>query len=332
MSEHSQPNVLVTGAAGFLGGNLIRQLLAQGERVRAGIHRDDSGIRGLDVERLTMDVTDPTSVASALEGIDTVYHCAAVISIQGDKDGRVSHTNISGPKVMTDACLAAGVRRLVHVSSVHSLHPLPDDPIDETRALVPPDYWSAYARTKAEGERAVLDAVSRGLDAVIVNPSGMIGPFDFKPSLLGLALSQLYNRSLPALVNAGYDFVDVRDVAAGMIQAAKQGRKGERYLLTGRYRTITDLAKLQVQLTGRRSTKLVCPMWIARASAPLAEAWGKITGQQPLYTSESMRIVKDNAIFNTNKARTELGYHPRPIEETLRDSWEWLAQNSQTST
>ena len=195
---------------------------------------------------------------------------------------------------------------------------------------MPPDYWSAYARTKAEGERTVLDAVSKGLDAVIVNPSGMIGPFDFKPSLLGLALSQLYNRSLPALVNAGYDFVDVRDVAAGMIQASKLGRNGERYLLTGRYRTITDLAKLQLQITGRPEYKLVCPMWIARASAPLAELWGKLTGQQPLYTSESMRIVKDNAIFNTNKARTELGYHPRPIEDTLRDSWEWLAQNSQT--
>ena len=138
-------------------------------------------------------MTDPDSVQAALEGIEIVYHCAAVISIQGDPSGIVSHTNIGGPKTLAEACLASGIRRLVHVSSVHSLHPDPADPIDETRALVPPDYWSAYARTKAEGERHVLDAVSRGLDAVIVNPSGMIGPFDFKPSLLGQTLGHLYS-------------------------------------------------------------------------------------------------------------------------------------------
>ena len=153
----------------------------------------------------------------------------------------------------------------------------------------------------------------------------MIGPFDFKPSLLGQTLGQLYLRSIPALVNAGYDFVDVRDVAGAMIRASTDGQTGHRYLLTGHYRTLLHLAKLQLELTGQRATGLVCPMWIAVASAPLAELWGKLTRQQPIYTSESLRIVRDNAIFDTSKARRDLGYRPRPIEDSLADIWKWMA-------
>ena len=323
MQQHS--TVLVTGAGGFLGGNLIRLLLAQGHRVRACIRSDDRSVRGLDVQITTGDVTNIDDMRAATNGIETVYHCAALISIEGDRTGMVSNTNIKGPGIVAQACLENGVKRLVHVSSVHSLHPEPNTPIDEERNLVPIDYWSAYARTKAEGERQILQAVEQGLDAVIVNPSGLIGPFDFKPSLLGQLLIQLYTRSIPALVSAGYDFVDVRDVAGAMITAAERGRKGERYLLTGRFRTLTELAQLQYEHLHERAPRMICPIWLARASAPLAVAWGRLTRTRPLYTPESIRIVCDNAIFDTSKARKELDYHPRPFEETLQDTWNWMA-------
>jgi dihydroflavonol-4-reductase len=320
-----QAQVLVTGAAGFLGGNLVRLLLAQGIHVRAGIRQNDMGIRGLDVERVPLDVTDPETIRAALVGIRDVYHCAGVVSVEGDPSGLVHDTNVQGTRDLMQACLAAGVRRVVHVSTAHSLSPEPELPIDETRDLVPADHWSAYSGTKAEAERLVLEAVEQGLDVVIVNPSGMFGPFDFKPSHLGQVLVQLHDRSIPAMVNAGYDFVDVRDVAEGMIQAMSRGRKGERYLLTGRYRTLPQLAGLQLQLTRKRGPRLVCPMWIAKAATPLTGLWSRINNTPPLYTRESLRIVCENSIFDTSKARRELDHRPRPIEQTLLDTWKWMA-------
>ncbi|MEC9071029.1 MAG: NAD-dependent epimerase/dehydratase family protein, partial [Myxococcota bacterium] len=279
---------VVTGAGGFVGGNLVRALLDDGQDVRAGVFQGPGGLEGLDVNLVQLDVLDEDSLVAAFTGADVVYHCAAAISIMGGQGGRVESINIQGTKNVVEACLKAEVGRLVHFSSVHALNPLPaDEEIDEDRALATDDHFPAYTRSKAGGEMAVLAGVERGLDAVILNPSGIIGPYDFKPSLLGQTLMQLYNRSLPALVDGAYDFVDVRDVVQSAIVASTRGASGQRYLLSGHYSSVQELALTAESASGKRAPRMVTPLWVARWTAPLFEGFSALTGTRPLYTRES---------------------------------------------
>lgn len=317
--------VLVIGAAGHVGGNLVRSLLAAGRKVRATVYRDERALAGLDLEKVRADVLDPASLAAALRDVDVVYHLAAIIAIAGEPESRVREVNVTGPRNVARACLDAGVRRLVHFSSIHAFEQLPlDRPLDETRGA-PFGGAPIYDRTKAAGEREILAAVAQGLDAVIVNPTSVIGPYDFKPGPMGDVLLRLGLGKMPALVPPGFDFVDVRDIAAGALAAAERGRKGEKYLLPGHYATFPALAALMARASGRRAPWLVTPIWLARVGAPFLGAWCKITGGRPLYTSESLDILtRSHPDIRGDKARAELGYQVRPLEETVRDTWTWF--------
>jgi dihydroflavonol-4-reductase len=317
--------VLVIGAAGHVGGNLVRALLAAGRKVRATVYRDVRALEGVDCERAKADVLDPASLARALEDVDVVYHLAAIIAIAGESESRVREVNVHGPRNVAQACLDAGVRKLVHFSSIHAFEQLPlDRPLDETRGA-PIAGAPIYDRTKAAGEREILAAVERGLDATIVNPTSVIGPYDFKPGPMGDVLLRLGLGKMPALVPPGFDFVDVRDISAGAMAAAERGRKGEKYLLPGRYATFPELAALMARASGRRAPRLVTPIWLARIGAPFLGAWCKVTGGRPLYTSESLDILtRSHPDIRGDKAKKELGYQVRPLEETVRDTWDWF--------
>src|SRR5690606_13352249 len=212
--------VVVTGASGHLGANLVRTLLERGEQVRVLVHRSAQALADLDdqIERAEGSVCEPESLASAFAEVDRVYHLAGVISIDGDPDGRVHKVNVEGTRNVARACHEQGVGRLVHVSSVHAFDMNPrDEVLDETRPQVGDSpHHSAYDRSKALGERAVREFVDAGLDAVIVNPTGIIGPVDYGPSRLGQLLGELASGKLPALLDGGFDFVDVRDVVDGV--------------------------------------------------------------------------------------------------------------------
>lgn len=319
--------IAVTGGAGLLGGNLIRALLDRGDSVRALIRVGTAGIDGLDVEVVKGDVRNLDDLRTCFKGVDAVFNCAAVVSIQGSMGGLVEEINIGGPKNVAEACLAESVEKLVHFSSVHALDPRPQDqPIDENRALCrdTDTHNSAYARSKANGEREILAGVERGLDACILNPSGMIGPYDHKPSPLGEALVQMYKRALPGLVNGGYNWVDVRDVVNSALAALTKGRSGERYILTGRSTTIRVLAEVAEEVTGKKPPLFTSPLWVAKVSAPIMEVLAKVFNKPPLYTRESIRILSDNDDFDFSKARHELGHIPRPLKETLRDTYAWF--------
>jgi dihydroflavonol-4-reductase len=318
-------SVLVIGAAGHVGGNLVRALLAAGRKVRATVYRDERALAGLDVERVKADVLDPASLTAAMQGCEVVYHLAAIIAIAGESERRVEDVNIRGPRNVAAACLEAGVQRLVHFSSIHAFEQLPlDRPLDETRGE-PIAGAPTYDRTKAAGEREILQAVARGLDAVIVNPTSVVGPYDFKPSPMGDVLLRLATGKMPALVTSGFDFVDVRDIVAGAFAAEARGRTGERYLLPGHFATFRELAALMAQASGRRAPRLVTPLWLARVGAPFLGAWCKVTGGRPLYTGESLDILsRSHPDIRGDKARAELGYQARPLAETVRDTWGWF--------
>ncbi|MFH1017678.1 MAG: NAD-dependent epimerase/dehydratase family protein [Pseudomonadota bacterium] len=315
----------VTGASGHLGANLVRVLLARGRKVRVLIHRDTRGVRGLDVEQVRGDVLDPGSLWAVVEGAAVVYHCAGKVSVTGFERISSLEVNSTGPGNIAQVCLKAGVRRLIHISSVHALSDLPlDRPITEENGFCREDGRPLpYSLSKTAGERAILDSVRDGLDAVILNPSAIIGPHDYALSLVGETIRDLAVGRLPAVIPGVYDFVDVRDVVATALASEIQGRCGERYLIGGHRLTVRELAVLVEEITGTRAPRLTCPMWLARAVAPFPTLWSRITGRRPKFTGASLRVLRGNSRFDCSKAQKELGHAPRPMRQTLVDTIAW---------
>lgn len=318
--------VVVTGAAGHIGGNLVRALLARGVKPRVVVRSDRRALEGLDVEVVDGDVRDPASLERAFAGAERVFHLAAHISISPGEEELVQAINVRGVKNVVEACLSQRVKRLIHFSSIHALTSDPvDTPVDEARPLAD-DSPLTYDRSKAGGERAIQAGIARGLDAVVVNPTGVIGPHDYRPSRMGEVFLALYHRKMPGLVAGGFNWVDVRDVVDGALAAAERGRAGERYLLSGHRLTIRELAGLVEEVTGRRAPKIVSPMWLARASAPVATWIAIKSGKRPLFTSASLAALRNHKLVSHDKASRELGYQPRPARDTISDTFAWFKE------
>lgn len=323
--------VAVTGATGHVGSNLVRQLLARGDRVRVLVRTPaPPQLAGLDVEVQIGDVRDPKAMRALCDGVDILYHLAAVISIIGPMGGLVHDVNVRGVGTACAAAHDAKVRRVVHMCSVHAFqHHRDRVPFDETRARVDSFRYPAYDRSKADGERVVRAWIKRGLDAVIVHPSAVIGPYDYAPSRLGKVLLDLYQRRLPMLLAGGFDFVDVRDVAASSIAAAERGGTGESYLLTGHYHSIDELGAMAEAATGVSAPRLTCPYRLARVFAPAMETFAKLTGTEPLYTRESIDVLMLGLNYKREKAARDLDHAPRPTDETIRDIYAWFGFSGQ---
>ena len=320
--------VVVTGASGHLGANLVRRLVEGGDRVRVLLHRQARALEGLDLETAQGDVLDPESLRAAFAGAEVVYHLAGVVSIQGDAGGRVPAVNVTGADNAARAALECGVRRFVHCSSVHALDMAAGQgPLDETAPRVPPESrcHAPYDCSKAEGERRVRAQIDRGLDAVIVHPTGVIGPCDFEPSRMGQVFLRLHRGTLPALVGGGFDFVDVRDVAEGMVGAAERGGTGESYLLGGHFCGVDDLAALAAAATGRRHARPTLPFWVARLGVPVLRLAAAVTRSEPLYTAESLSALQGGRPVDHSKAQRDLGFTPRPIADSVADIYRWFA-------
>ena len=320
---------VVTGAGGHIGGNLVRALRGRGRRLRLVVRQDRRAIAGIEAEVLQGDVLDLEFLRRAFSGADVVYHLAANISIIGEQNGLVRRVNVEGPRNVVEACLGCGVRRLVHFSSIHAFAQEPlDQVLDETRGQVD-GHAPAYDRSKAAGEREVLAGVGRGLDAVIVNPTGVIGPLDFKGSRMGSVLLGMALRRFISLVDGGFNWVDVRDVCDGAMAAEERGRTGERYLLSGHWRSLRDLARVVEAVSGARAPRFDAPMWLARVGAPFVTAWSQLTRTQPLYTSEALVALRANRSISHGKASVELGYTPRPIEVSIADTLRWFRERGE---
>jgi dihydroflavonol-4-reductase len=321
--------IAVTGATGHVGANLVRTLVAAGHQVRALVHGSNRrGLDGVAAEVVEGDVLDAASLRRAFDGCERVFHLAARISILPGDEEKVRAVNVDGTQNVVESCLATKVRRLVHFSSIHALSPLPRDvAIDETRALTSSPHMPPYDRSKAAAEEKVRAGIARGLDAVVVNPTAILGPFDYGPSRMGQVLLDLYHQRLPALVDGGFDWVDVRDVVAGALAAADGAPSGERYLLSGERRTVAELAGLVGEITGVRPPRLVSPMWLARVGAPFATAAARIVGKEPLYTRHSLHALRNHQLVSHAKATRDLGYRPRPLVETLSAAYDWFRQS-----
>ncbi len=319
--------VLVTGAAGHLGNNVARQLLARGRKVRVLVHSESAAFDGLNVEKRSGDILARPSLDAAFEGVEVVYHFAATVSIVPKEGPLVMRTNILGVKHVVDACLTHRVKRLVHCSSVHALTPGGSNGVTDENCTARLDPGApAYDRSKTAGEAEVRAGVERGLDAVIVNPTAVMGPHDYAPHLAGRALIDMYLGKLPMNVAGGFNWVDARDVAAGALAAETLGRTGENYLLSGHWAAMPDVAAMMAQATGRRGPRLVAPLWLVKLGLPFVSAYASLRGSQPLYTGPSLRALTEHRTCDNARARDELGFAPRPLSATIADTFAFYEQ------
>lgn len=320
--------IVITGASGHLGMNLVRALVAEKRPVRVLVHVNRQIFRDLEVETIQGDITDVESLSQAFDGADVVYHLAAVISLLKNDWPRLEKINVIGTRNVVEACLRCKVRRLIHFSSIHALSQEPfDTPVDESRPLIEGKQHSPYDLSKAAGEKEVRKGIENGLDAVIINPTGIIGPFDFQPSHFGAALLSMANSKMIALIDGGFDWVDARDVVQGAMQATKLAPTGSEYLLSGHWVSIPEIAIIMKEIIKAPIPNFVCPMPLARLGAPIATAYNRLLGRRTLYTSVALRALNSNHQISHEKANHELGYQPRPFKETLIDTMKWFELN-----
>ena len=318
--------ILVTGAAGHLGNVLVRQLVSQGKKVRAMAlpGEDLSALAELDVELVEANVLDPQSLEKAMQGVEVVFHLAGIIAIMPGEEKLMQRVNVDGVRNVVTTARKMGVNRLVHTSSIHAFKRLPHGMVvDESVPVAPDSPTGGYDRTKAEGTLEVLNAVKQGLDAVIVCPTGVIGPFDYRQSELGQTILGFTKKGLQLLVDGAYDFIDVRDVAHGLISACEKGRTGEIYILSGSRVLVREIMQIVHELVGNRTPSLVLPFSVAEFAARFTEPFYRWAKRVPKFTRYSLKTIRDNSLFSHEKASRELGHHPRPLRESIADTLKW---------
>ena len=322
--------VVVTGATGHIGNVLVRKLVSRSERVRAVIppFEDASCLDGLKVEIVEGDIRQIDSLIQAFKGSDVVYHLAGIISILSGKSELLYQVNVEGTRNVVEACLKTKIRRLVYTSSIHAVKEPPHGTvIDETFPFDPDNVLGDYAKSKAQATLEVLNGVKQGLNVVIVCPTGVIGPYDYKISEMGQLITDFIQRKLKAYVDGAYDFADVRDVATGLILACEKGCSGESYILSGEQITVRDLLLMLQEITKVKAPSLKIPAWLARTVGKIAPLYHRLTNTKPLFTAYSIDVLASNSVINSEKARCKLGYSARSIRESIEDTVRWLREN-----
>jgi len=324
--------IVVTGADGHIGNVLIRELLASGEKnIRALIlpGEDLTPLKGFDIEKIEGDITKPETLTRPFQGADLVFHLAGIIAISHGSEELMEKVNVQGTQNVIDACFKSNVKRLVYTSTIHAIEEPPKGQvITEKLPFKPGQKKEGYDKSKARATIEVLEAVKKGLNAVIVCPSGVIGPYDFRISEMGQLFINVVHKKLFAYVQGAYDFVDVRDVAKGHILAAEKGKTGEVYILSGEQIYVGKIMQILKEITGVKPPRWRMPIWLAQLSADFAPIYYKITKTKPLFTRYSIHTLASNSNISNQKARQELGYSPRPIRESIKDAIQWLKDNN----
>lgn len=328
-----EKHYFITGVNGFLGRTLARRLLENGHHVSGLRLPGDkfSLIEGVDyyLGDVSKVYTLVKFMRSAAEKEAVVIHCAGLVSVQEDAD-RLWKVNVDGTRNIVDLCEKHQIPKLIYVSSVHAL---PEgekgETIKETNCFSASRARGAYGKSKAEATAYVKKAAERGLPAAIVHPSGLIGPGDYSGGYMTELIRFYIKHPLPVAVTGGYDFVDVRDVAEGIIRCAETGAAGQSYILSNEYVSIRRMFELLSKMTGNRKP------W---GSLPVAwlKSFGEVCGRTAqwlelpgLITPYSLETLESNGNFSHEKAEHELGYRTRPLEETLADTIQWIKEETE---
>jgi dihydroflavonol-4-reductase len=321
---------LVTGATGHIGNVLVRKLIERGEKVRALILPNEcrESIRGLDVEAVEGNVLNKESLYESMRDVKGVFHLAGVISIMPGSNEIVRKVNLEGTKNILRVAKEMNVGKFVYTSSIHAIQRVEEGIIDETLPYDPDNPYGEYDRAKAEATLEVQQAAQAGLEAVIACPSGVIGPYDFRGSLMGGVIHKAAESKPTLYVDGAYDFVDVRDVAEGLIAAAEKGRKGESYILSGHKISVRYLLETVREITGRRFFTMKIPFDLARFASLFTPMYYSVARVNPRFTPYSLEVLRSNANISHAKATRELGYTPRPLYESIRDAVRWFVEQN----
>lgn len=322
---------LVTGATGHIGNVLVRELLSKNEKVRVFVLPEDSleSISGLDVDIVFGNILDPASLSIAMQDVDCVFHLAGMISIlPGDAD-KLYQVNVEGTKNVLHAARMAAVGKFIYVSSIHALGSVKHGiTIDETIPFDPENVMGDYDKTKAKASQLVVAASQEGFNAIIVCPTGVLGPYDFNRSEIGSLVESMITTSVAFSVKGSYDFVDVRDVACGLVLAAEKSLPGEIYILSGEYIAIKDILYTASRSAGRRIPIINVPFTLARFAAWISPTFCRLTHQKAHLTPYSLSTIQSNSIVTHQKATRDLGYNPRKIHDSIRDMVYWFREKN----
>lgn len=322
--------ILVTGPTGHIGNVLVRELVRSGCHVRALVlpGEDLTPLQGIDVECVAGNVLDIPSLLKALRGVDILYHLAGLISILPGKHPDMERVNVEGTKNLLLAARQAGVQRLVYTSSIHALARAPHGVVvDEKLPYDVNNPYGAYDRSKALASRMVQNAAIQGMDAVIACPTGVIGPYDFRLSELGSLIYSCTRGRPQVYVDGAYDFVDVRDVANGLILACERGQRGENYILSGERITVAGFLESIQAALGCRLVQIRLPTLLARFGAWFAPFYYRLAEIRPRFTSYSLDVLASNSYISSEKARRQLGYSHRSVQQSLHDTVHWFIEN-----
>jgi nucleoside-diphosphate-sugar epimerase len=326
------PKTFVTGASGHVGANLVRELLARGVAVKALVRGDTAAIDGLDLERVPGDLRDPVSLARGLAGCDRLYHLAAFVSLRRGDQHEVFDVNVTGTKNILVAAERAGVARTVLCSSFGAVGRNPSGgPSDETHTVNPFETHLDYDLSKAFAELEAHRAVHRGLDVRIVNPCGIVGAHDYKPSSVGQTILDFANRKMPAYVPGQFDFVAVKDVVAGHLLAMDKGRPGERYILSGGLYTLDQLLDHLSSLCAVPKPKLRIPVGVMLPMAYLSNFFLRTFAptRPPRFTPGTIKMLNVGKHADVSKARRELGFAPTSVLDGFTEAYQWFKARGQ---
>jgi dihydroflavonol-4-reductase len=327
--------IVVTGATGHIGNVLVRELLERGRTVRVLVLPGDNlqPLSGLNIEIVNGNVTDRASLEAAFKGADAVFHLAGIITIMPRMRDILEKVNVEGVHNVAVACRSAGVRRLIYTSSIHAIaEPPHGTPIDESQPFKPEKVLGDYAWSKARASLLLLEEAGReGLEIVICCPTGVIGPYDYSVSNIGQLILDFDSGHLKSYVRGAYDFVDVRDVAHGLILAAEKGKSGRHYIFSGSQVQVPELIQQLAQDIGRPAPTYRIPALLARSAGVLASVYYRLVRRTPVFTAYSIDVLASNSLVSSARAREELGFTSRPWRESIRDQVEWFRSQKMLS-
>jgi len=320
---------LVTGATGFVGSHVARQLVSQGHAVRILVRRTSNlgVLEGLNAERVEGDLRDAPSLERAMRGVRRVFHVAADYRLWTRRPQEIYECNVQGTRRLLDAAGKAGVEKFVYTSTVATIAvPRPGAlPNEETRATVD-EMIGHYKRSKFMAEQEAMRAAADGLPVVIVNPTAPVGPGDWKPTPTGRILLDFLNGKMPAYVDTGLNVAAVEDVAAGHLLAAEKGRVGERYILGGRNMTLKQILDALSAITGRPAPWVRLPHAVALAAGYADEWISRLAGREPQIPVEGVKMSRHRMFVASDKAERELGYQTSSVEAALERAVRWYEE------
>ena len=322
--------IIITGATGHIGNVVARKLVEQGKKLTALVlpNEDLTPIKDLNLDIVYGDITDKEAVFKLIEKDSIVLHFAGIIDIGTMDEETIRKVNIGGTENIVDACVGNRAKKLIYLSTVHIIDPDAGEVLKEPTEFDKNKVVGNYAKTKLEATKYIFDAChERGLNATVLYPSGVIGPYDFKISELGQVILDYMNHKLLAYVKGGYNFVDVRDVADATIRAITDWKKGEGYIVSGYNVDLKELLGIINEKLGRRKFPPKLALWFVRMFAGLANAYYKARKKKPVFSKYSLYTLNVNHNFSNEKAKQELGFNPRSVKDSVSDAVDWFIKN-----